>query len=623
MLSHLALVEGALCAPPDLHKIRRSRRDQLPAFDFRHALLVEQRGLQRALIGQGADPGGPQGEDPVASVRLEILADAELAGPDGRGGGVGRIPGKRLDGDRPPTSGSVGRMWSIQTPNPKPQNGAQRDCPQAFHALRTAENAKQPDDRKNRTLENNPVKSYKPPKDAANRTPKRRINAERVQTLDRPPEIGQEKTGAQRCDHTLWPWLCTFVLSDDTDIVFDEDRFLELNMETEIEFGENQSDEVQPETHLMGADEILAKNSFRIFYQTNNFLLPQIWEMIEKREAINLRPEYQRRLRWAISQKSRLIESLMLNIPVPPVFFYEAKAARYEVMDGQQRLSAIADFFSGTYALGGLKVLKDLNGFRYQECSPRVRRTLDRATISVVVLLKESEAERLQENRNGIADIRRLVFDRLNTGGRRLNAQEIRNALNPGPLNDCIIKCSRFKLFTDVFGIPHYTEQNEEEYYENPDRQKNSLYAKMYDCELILRFVALRKPENIRGSMKSMLDRAMEEKLNDTEADQLEKDFCSRFSFLYKIFESNLFKIPAVGDRKEILSAALYDASMVAIDRVWNQKDKVISDREGVNVRLRSAIENDDEYELIVGRKNTAESVRNRIDLLQNILLPE
>ena len=280
MLSHLALVEGALCAPPDLHKIRRSRRDQLPAFDFRHALLVEQRGLQRALIGQGADPGGPQGEEPVASVRLEVLADArlrshaavsdehrplqseavaELAGPDGRGGGVGRIPGKRLDGDRPPTSGSVGRMWSIQAPNTKPQNGAQRDCPQAFHALRTAENAKQPDNRKNRTLENNPVKSYKPPKDAANRTPKRRINAERVQTLDQSPEIGQEKTGAQRCDHTLWPWPCTFVLSDDTDIVFDEDRFLELNMETEIEFGENQSDEVQPETHLMGADEILAK----------------------------------------------------------------------------------------------------------------------------------------------------------------------------------------------------------------------------------------------------------------------------------------------------------------------------------------------------------------------------
>ena len=74
-------------------------------------------------------------------------------------------------------------MWAVQAPNPNPQNSAQRDRPQAFHALRAAENAKQPDDpndRKNRTLENNPAKSYKPHKDAANRTPKHRINAERV-----------------------------------------------------------------------------------------------------------------------------------------------------------------------------------------------------------------------------------------------------------------------------------------------------------------------------------------------------------------------------------------------------------------------------------------------------------
>ena len=417
--------------------------------------------------------------------------------------------------------------------------------------------------------------------------------------------------------------ICTFVLPGNTDVVFGKEGFLEQNMETAIEFGENQSDEVQLETPLMDADEILTKNSFRIFYQTNNFLLPQIWEMIKKREAINLRPEYQRRLRWTNSQKSKLIESLMLNIPVPPVFFYEAKAARYEVMDGQQRLSAIADFFSGVYALSGLKVLSALNGCRYPKCSPRVRRTLDRATVSVIVLLKESEAERLQEDRHHIADIRRLVFNRLNTGGRQLNAQEIRNALNPGPLNDCIIKCSRFKLFTDVFGIPPYTEQDEDSYYEHPDRQKNSLYARMQDCELVLRFVALRNPKNIRGSMRSMLDRAMEEKLSETETDQLAKDFCSRFSFLCQLFENNSFKIISAGERKEILSAALYDASMVAIDRVWNQRDKVMSDREGVNKRLRSAINKEDEYELIVGRKNTAESVRGRIDLLKNILLPE
>ena len=393
-------------------------------------------------------------------------------------------------------------------------------------------------------------------------------------------------------------------------------------MDTVIDFGEDQTDEAQIETHLKDADEILAKNSFRIFYQTNNFFLPQIWEMIKDGEAINLRPEYQRRLRWTDVQKSKLIESLLLNIPVPPVFFYEAKAARYEVMDGQQRLNAIGDFFSGDYALNGLEVLGALNGLHYAKCSPRVKRTLDRATISVIVLLKESETERLQEDKCSVTDTRRLVFDRLNTGGRQLNAQEMRNALNPGPLNNCIIKCSRLKIFTNVFGIPPYTEENYEDCYENPQRQKNSLYARMRDCELVLRFVALRDIENIKGSMKSMLDRAMEKQLSIVEADSLVKDFHSRFEFLYELFDNEPFKIPARGDRKETLSAALYDASMVAMDRIWLNRDQVKGDREGVRERLKSASENDQLYELIVGRKNTAESVRNRIDLLQEILLP-
>lgn len=397
---------------------------------------------------------------------------------------------------------------------------------------------------------------------------------------------------------------------------------LEQRMDAEIYFGEDPPDEVQ-NGHDRDADEFLAKNSFRIIYQTNNFFLPQIREMIKNRETTNLRPEYQRRLRWTNTQKSKLIESLLLNIPVPPVFFFEANEARYEVMDGQQRLSAISDFFSGDYALSGLKVLEPLNGLRYTKCTPRVKRSLERATISVIVLLKESESERLQEDQSSIIDVRRLVFDRLNTGGRQLNAQEIRNALNPGRLNECIIECSRFKLFTEVFGIPPYTEDNQDDCYENPDRQKNSLYSSMRDCELVLRFVALRDHKNIRGSMKSMLDRAMERRLDDHEANLLVTDFRSRFAFLYDLFDTKPFMIPANNDRKRTLSAALYDASMVAMDRVWSQREQIERDRERVYDRLSSAIDDDDKYELIVGRKNTAESVHERIELLTKILLPE
>ena len=146
-------------------------------------------------------------------------------------------------------------------------------------------------------------------------------------------------------------------------------------------------------------------------------------------------------------------------------------------------LSAIHGFFSGDYSLSGLRVLSPLNGLRYTKCPPKVKRTLDRASISAIVLLMESKSQRSGNGPAALSDIRRLVFDRLNTGGRRLNAQEIRNALNPGPLNRTLIEISRFSTFTEVFGIPPYTEEDEGD---NPLRESDApkehsvfLYARL------------------------------------------------------------------------------------------------------------------------------------------------
>tara|TARA_R100000687_G_C6448205_1_gene163881 strand:+ start:458 stop:1681 length:1224 start_codon:yes stop_codon:yes gene_type:complete len=396
----------------------------------------------------------------------------------------------------------------------------------------------------------------------------------------------------------------------------------EVNIEVDL----GETDEFEEETAAADTrdpDEFLAQNAFRIVYQTNNFLLPQIRDMIEKREAINLHPEYQRRLRWTPSQKSRLIESLLLNIPVPPVFFYESSAARYEVMDGQQRLNTIRDFFAGAFALSGLKVLTPLNGLRYPKAPPRVKRTLDRASLSAIVLLMESESERPDQGSLSVTDIRRLVFDRLNTGGMKLNAQELRNAQNPGPLNEKVVELSRFDLFTEVFGIPAYTEKDPEDFYVNPERQKNSLYKNMKDCELVLRYFALRDNANIRGSMKAMLDRAMEVKLNSAEADAAGEEFKTRFEFLYNLFDKKPFVLKASTEGKERVSAALYDASMVALNNRWDSKDLIEEDKAQVIQRMAAANADEDQYEVLVGRGNTAEAVRDRINLLEKILVPE
>lgn len=393
-------------------------------------------------------------------------------------------------------------------------------------------------------------------------------------------------------------------------------------MDMEIDLGEiEDADDTAVAPDTRDPDEFLAQNAFRIVYQTNNFLLPQIRDMIKNKEAINLHPEYQRRLRWTPTQKSRLIESLLLNIPVPPVFFYESEAARYEVMDGQQRLNTIREFFEGSFALSGLKVLSPLNGLRYPKASPRVKRTLDRANLSAIVLLMESESERPNQGKLSLTDIRRLVFDRLNTGGMKLNAQELRNAQNPGPLNEAIVSLSRFDLFTKVFGIPAYTEENPEDYYVNPERQKNSLYKTMKDCELILRYFALKDRKNIRGSMKSMLDRAMDVKLTQPEADSATEEFKSRFKFLFELFDSKPFVLRSQTDQKERVSAAVYDASMVALSNVWSQRDAIFADKDKVVARMAAANGDADKYEVLVGRGNTAEAVKDRIELLQNILV--
>lgn len=393
-------------------------------------------------------------------------------------------------------------------------------------------------------------------------------------------------------------------------------------MNMEIDLGDSEDTEDLPvATDTRDPDEFLAQNAFRIVYQTNNFLLPQIRDMIKNKEAINLHPEYQRRLRWTPTQKSKLIESLLLNIPVPPVFFYESDAARYEVMDGQQRLNTIRDFFEGGFALSGLRVLTPLNGLRYPKASPRVKRTLDRANLAAIVLLMESESERPNQGKLSLTDIRRLVFDRLNTGGMKLNAQELRNAQNPGPLNEAIVGLSRYDLFTKVFGIPAYTEENPEDYYVNPERQKNSLYKTMKDCELILRYFALKDEKNIRGSMKSMLDRAMDVKLNQAEADSATQEFKARFKFLYELFDSKPFVLRSQTDQKERVSAAVYDASMVALNKVWNQRDAIAADKARVVARMAAASSDADKYEVLVGRGNTAEAVKDRISLVQNVLV--
>ena len=222
-----------------------------------------------------------------------------------------------------------------------------------------------------------------------------------------------------------------------------------------------------------------------------------------------------------------------------------------------------------------------------------------------------------------LTDIRRFIFDRLNTGGTKLNSQEIRNALNPGAFNKALIDITRLPLFTKIFGIPPYEETDPNDYYENPDRQKNNLYASMGDCQLVLRYFALKDDANIRGSMKSMLDRAMKMKITGTEGEVWKQDYQERLKFLYDLFDGRPFSLLHDKELSGKLSAAIYDASMVAIHDLWDKRNEIKTDKVNVPKRMVEAMGDDYNMTILTGKKNTANAVRERINLMRQILLPE
>ena len=118
-------------------------------------------------------------------------------------------------------------------------------------------------------------------------------------------------------------------------------------------------------------DEINSKyaaRELRIVTESNREQLPNFVAALRRPDWMRLQPFYQRRKRWDIKRKSKLIESFIMNVPVPPCFLFESEFARYEVMDGQQRITTIRDFYENNFKLKGLEQWPELNGRQYNTC---------------------------------------------------------------------------------------------------------------------------------------------------------------------------------------------------------------------------------------------------------------
>jgi hypothetical protein len=149
----------------------------------------------------------------------------------------------------------------------------------------------------------------------------------------------------------------------------------------------------------------------RVLNEFNRIKLPELVEALKKSGYVNLPPLHQRRVLWDSVQQSRLIESFIANIPVPPMVFYEQEHKSYEVIDGIERISTIQAFYSNQLRLSGLELWSELNRCTYAELPWKVRTALDRRSISYIVIIAPIESTSSEA-----LYLKQLAFERLNIG---------------------------------------------------------------------------------------------------------------------------------------------------------------------------------------------------------------
>lgn len=323
-----------------------------------------------------------------------------------------------------------------------------------------------------------------------------------------------------------------------------------------------------------------------------------------QKNVIKLNPDYQRKHRWSNAFSSRLIESLILNIPIPIVYLsqdvdvddeIEDDIARYSVIDGQQRLTAIFNFFKNKYPLEGMEVLEELNGLKYSELPPFLVRRLEERSIKCLRIDSTVDAQ-----------VKYDIFERLNSGSVKLEAQELRNATCRGPFKLLIKNLAKQSDFVELCNL-------------KPDSDK---VKKMEDEELVLRFFALTHEEgylDYKGQFKNFLTSKME-RFNLLEQNTLlkmEEHFKSVFSKIKTQFGSNPFqKFRSIDTGLKLMSnfnAAVFDSVIIAVS-------KNIKSNKGSSDKLQNLFHDNDYFTSVEGSVNDVKKIKMRVDKVSEIL---
>ena len=322
-----------------------------------------------------------------------------------------------------------------------------------------------------------------------------------------------------------------------------------------------------------------------------------VFELMRKYDngKLIIEPDFQRNLVWELTQKSKFIESVILNFPIPPFYVNQTREGKYIVVDGLQRTSTLHEFVNNKFKLQGLEVLKKLNGYDFADLgslSGDYQTKIEDKKLNLYVIRPSVPVKVVYD-----------IFNRINTGGTNLQRQEVRNCIFLGKSTRLLKELSESHDFKNAInqGI-------------SPKRMK--------DREAILRYLAFRifdYEKDYQGDMSAFLEITMK-KINTmriSEIDSLKDDFKRVMNITYEFFGKRNFRLPTNQTRGRISIAILE-----SIACFFSTKDDLFLKQHKIQIiaNFERLIKNVDYLDSVKNATSSKAKVISRFNLAQEIL---
>lgn len=274
----------------------------------------------------------------------------------------------------------------------------------------------------------------------------------------------------------------------------------------------NSKSKISPEQKQL-ADMQIKEIQKQIDYDTKDYTIEFLVEKFKKGDFFI--PDYQRKFIWKEANRSLFIESVLLGLPIPFMFFGNCEDGKIEIIDGAQRIQTLKSFISDGFKLIGLKKLDTLNKFYFSDLSEVQQRKFKDKTLRIITLEENTPNE-----------IRQDLFNRINTSGVKANSSEIRRGSFPGKLTAFIEECCKEQLFIKLCPIPEKGEDRHERF------------------ELVLRFFAYTNDYlSFTHSVNGFLDNFLVTNMETFDEEVYKNEFINMLNFVEKYFPNGFAKI--------------------------------------------------------------------------------